>query len=127
MRLVLDIDGTLTNESNDDYPDKLVNMEVLETLRRYKAAGFTIVLFTSRNMRSFRGNIGLINVNTLPGIVEWLNRNGIPFDEIYVGKPWCGEQGFYVDDKAIRPDEFAKLTYKEICKLLKIRPSDVRV
>ena len=74
---------------------------------------------TSRNMNSYNNNIGLINKNTLPIIINWLDENNIPYDEIYVGKPWCGHEGFYVDDKAIRPSEFINKTYEEIVELLR--------
>nr|MBP7234731.1 capsular biosynthesis protein [Moraxella sp.] len=77
---------------------------------------------TSRNMRTYQGNIGAINKNTLPIIIDWLGRHDIPYDELYVGKPWCGFEGFYVDDKAIRPDELVKLSYAEICQLLDLTP-----
>lgn len=40
-------------------------------------------------------------------------------DEIIIGKPWCGYDGFYVDDKAIRPSEFTSLNYEQIKELLK--------
>ena len=42
----------------------------------------------------------------------------MPYDDIVIGKPWCGFEGFYVDDKAIRPSEFSTLSYEEICTLL---------
>jgi capsule biosynthesis phosphatase len=35
-----------------------------------------------------------------------------------MGKPWGGRGGFYVDDKAIRPDEFLRLSYEEILALV---------
>ncbi|HGZ0726786.1 TPA: capsular biosynthesis protein, partial [Escherichia coli] len=57
--------------------------------------------------------------NTLPIIISWLNANNIPYDEIYVGKPWCGHEGFYIDDKAIRPSEFINKSYEEIIELLR--------
>ena len=58
--------------------------------------------------------IGKINALTLPVILDWLARHDIPFDEVHVGKPWCGTDGFYVDDKAVRPSEFVTLGYEEI-------------
>lgn len=69
-------------------------------------------------MRTFEGNLGKINANTLPLLVDWMDRNKIPYDEIYIGKPWCGEEGFYVDDKAVRPNEFKSLSYEDISDLL---------
>ncbi|EIS3455273.1 capsular biosynthesis protein [Escherichia coli] len=101
------------------YEDAIVNEELVAKLRGYKKQGFTIVLNTSRNMNSYNNNIGLINKNTLPIIINWLDENNIPYDEIYVGKPWCGHEGFYVDDKAIRPSEFINKTYEEIVELLR--------
>lgn len=69
-------------------------------------------------MRTYDGNIGKINANTLPVIVDWLSRHSVPYDEIHVGKPWCGDDGFYVDDKAVRPSEFARMSLEEIRAVL---------
>lgn len=119
-KLIIDIDMTLTKGKGPiGYEDAIVNEELVAKLRGYKKQGFTIVLNTSRNMNSYNNNIGLINKNTLPIIINWLDENNIPYDEIYVGKPWCGHEGFYVDDKAIRPSEFINKTYEEIVELLR--------
>jgi capsule biosynthesis phosphatase len=80
--------------------------------------GFEICIYTARNMRTHDGNLGKINVYTLPAIIDWLNANDVPYDEIIVGKPWCGFDGFYVDDKAIRPSEFVSKSFEEIQELL---------
>jgi len=91
---------------------------VVAKLKYYQEQGFTIAIHTARNMRTHSGNIGKINVETLPLIISWLEKNNVPYDEIFVGKPWCEDGGFYVDDKSIRPDEFAKLSLKEIYELI---------
>lgn len=116
--IVIDLDGTVTLDSDADYLQKPVNHEVVEACKAYKEKGFNIVVCTSRNMRTYEGNVGKINVHTLPSIIAWLDKHGVPYDEIHVGKPWCGYEGFYVDDKAIRPSEFANLSYDEIMALL---------
>ena len=121
-RLIFDLDDTLCTTQNGDYANAQPITEVIEKLRDYHRQGFTIVINTSRNMRTYQGNIGAINKNTLPIIIDWLARHDIPYDELYVGKPWCGFEGFYVDDKAIRPDELVKLSYAEICQLLDLTP-----
>ena len=54
----------------------------------------------------------------MPNIKEWLNKHNVPYDEIIVGKPWCGENGFYIDDKALRPDEFLTLDNNSIKSIL---------
>jgi capsule biosynthesis phosphatase len=127
VKIVVDLDGTITrpkegqDSRNSDYDEELV-----EVLRRYRREGFTIAIYTSRNMRTFSGNLGKINAVTLPAIIDWLARNDIPFDEVHVGKPWCEAEGFYVDDRAIRPDEFKRLSLSEVYQLLGMEAPVIR-
>lgn len=116
--LVIDIDKTLTLGDNKDYNLVSPNIPLVNKVKEYKENGFNIILFTARNMRTHENNVGKINAKTLPIIFKWLEKHNVPFDEIYVGKPWCGTDGFYVDDKAIRPDEFLNLSYSEISNLI---------
>ena len=118
--IVMDIDGTLANEKHGDmsYLDVEPCQPVLSRLLLLHSEGWRIVLYTSRNMRTYSGNIGEIMVNTAPLLFKWLERHAVPYDEIHFGKPWCGHDGYYVDDKAIRPKEFATLSLAEIHKLL---------
>lgn len=117
--IVLDIDGTICplKLSHEEYENLTPNWEMVRKIREYQDSGFYIILFTSRQMRTYDGNIGLINANTLKKLFYWLDRNNIPYDEVHVGKPWPGSGGFYVDDKAIRPSEFIEKTYEEILEL----------
>ena len=117
-RLVMDLDGTLTLGDSKDYRKVSPNPEAVAQVRAYKARGFEIVLATARNMRTHENNVGKITARTVPIIIEWLETHEIPYDEIFVGKPWCGHDGFYVDDKAVRPDEFASMSYEEIQALI---------
>jgi len=117
-RIVIDLDGTITKKETSDYQGVLPADDVVAALRKYKQQGFDIVIYTSRNMRTYEGEVGKINVHTLPVILEWLEKHNVPFDEVIVGKPWCGFEGFYVDDKTVRPSEFAALSYDEIQALL---------
>ena len=123
-RLVFDLDGTLTQDDKAvGYGERRPNQAVVEKLRAYRAQGFEIVICSARNMQTYAGQLGKINANTLPVILDWLARHEIPFDELHVGKPWCGEEGFYVDDKAVRPSEFLALSHDEIHALLALETS----
>jgi capsule biosynthesis phosphatase len=118
-RIIIDLDGALAEvEPGLAYAERRPVPDVVEALRRYHAQGFEVVIHTSRNMRTYKGAIGRINAVTLPVIVAWLDRHQIPYDEIIVGKPWCGTDGFYVDDRAIRPSEFVRLSLEEITALI---------
>jgi capsule biosynthesis phosphatase len=117
-RLVVDLDGTLTQANTSDYRNVLPREDVIQKLRDYKSQGFDITISTARNMRTYEGNVGKINIHTLPIITEWLDKHNVPYDEILVGKPWCGHDGFYIDDRAVRPSEFADLSREQINELL---------
>jgi capsule biosynthesis phosphatase len=115
----MDLDGTITvDDPRRSYAEKEPDPEVVARMREYRAMGFTIVIHTARSMRSFGNSLGLITAHTLPVIIDWLKTHEIPYDEIQIGKPWCGTEGFYVDDRAIRPREFTALSLSEIHDLL---------
>ena len=122
--IVMDVDGTLCpiRKPDESYADLQPFPEMLAQLRQYREQGFYVILFSSRNMNTFDGNIGRIAAVTGKQMMEWLDRHDIPYDEIHLGKPWPGRGGFYVDDKAIRPDEFLKLRYQEILSLIGDEP-----
>jgi capsule biosynthesis phosphatase len=118
--IVMDVDGTLCLKKRPDqsYAECIPVPEVVEMLREYRAKGFYVILASSRNMNTFNGNVGLLIANTAKTMMAWLDQHDIPYDELHMGKPWGGKGGFYVDDKAIRPDEFVKLSYEEILALV---------
>jgi len=117
-KIVMDLDNTICVTKNSDYKNSRPVNKVIDKMIEFKKQGFYIIINTARNMRTFDGNIGKINANTLPIILNWLEKHNVPYDEILVAKPWCGFDGFYVDDKAIRPSEFASLSKNKIDKIL---------
>ena len=119
LTFVLDVDGTLCpiKKKDERYEDLVPYPAVINKIRYYKANGARIVLYTSRNMNSYQGNIGLINAHTAKTMLAWLDRWEIPYDEIIYGKPWPGHEGIYVDDRAVRPDEFLKYTPEELLQI----------
>lgn len=120
--LVVDVDGTLCpiKKNGQRYEDIIPYEHIIQKLQDYKKSGARVILYTSRNMNSYNGNIGLINANTAKILLSWLDQWKIPYDEIIYGKPWPGHFGFYVDDRAVRPDEFLKYTPEELENICKI-------
>ena len=126
-RLIIDLDHTLcvpqdgADQGADPaakYKAALPRRDVIEQVRRYREDGFAVVIHTSRNMRTYAGDVEAIRANTLPVILDWLAAHDVPFDDVIVGKPWCGFDGFYIDDRAVRPSEFVAKTYDEIVALM---------
>ena len=114
--IVIDIDGTICpiKDKNERYEDIIPNQDIINKIKELKDSGFKIILFTSRNMRTYEGNIDLILKNTKPILEEWLNKWNIPYDELIFGKPWPGPDGFYVDDRTIRPKELLNLSIDKL-------------
>ena len=114
--LIFDIDGTLCpiKKKDEQYIDLVPYQDMVNKLIEYHNQGIKIVLFSSRNMNSYGGNLGLINKNTARILYEWLDKWNIPYDEILFGKPWPGHFGFYVDDRSVRPDEFLEHSFEEL-------------
>ena len=113
---VFDVDGTLCPIKGEDesYADLVPYADMVEKLREYKAQGARIILYTSRNMRTYGGDVSLILEHTKPELEAWLAKWDIPYDEIVYGKLWPGHRGLYVDDRSVRPDEFLKYSVEEL-------------
>jgi capsule biosynthesis phosphatase len=116
ITLIFDVDGTICpiKKKDEKYEDLVPYGNIVQKMKEYKGLGAKIVLFTSRNMNSYQGNIGLINAHTAKILLKWLEKWDIPYDEIVYGKPWPGHKGFYIDDRTIRPDEFINSTPEEL-------------
>lgn len=115
MRLIVDVDGTLTIDNPDaSYSERRPRRQVIQKLNELYDRGVEIVLYSARNMRTYKENVGRINKHTLPVLLEWLTENGVKFHEIHMGKPWCGFEGFYVQQRSMRPARFIDLPVEEI-------------
>lgn len=125
-KIVIDLDDTISKTIDGKYKESVPIESVVNTLRKYKESGYEIIIYSSRNMRTYEGNIGKINMNTLPIVLDFLKKYDIPCDQVIMGKPWCGKGGFYIDDKAIRPSEFVKYSEQEIKDILKEETRFVR-
>ena len=113
---VFDVDGTICpiKKKEERYEDLVPYPEIVQRIREYKEKGAKIILYTSRNMNTFKGDLSLIHENTEPVLRDWLRKWDIPYDEIVFGKVWPGHKGYYVDDRTVRPDEFLKCSPEEL-------------
>ena len=105
-------------KKEERYIDLIPYGKMITKLKEYKEKGFKIVLFTSRNMKTYSGNLELINKYTKPELEAQLAKWNIPYDKVIYGKPWPDKEGFYIDDRSIRPKEFLENdihTINEIC------------
>ncbi len=86
---------------------------MIEGMRKLKEAGWFIYLHTARGMGRSGGDIGSVAEDVFSEIQTFCQKHNVPYDAIQIGKPW-GK--VYVDDRAMRPDEFAQ-SYKSLLEV----------
>ena len=101
MRICLDIDGVICRlrEPSQAYHELEPIPGAVEHLQSLKAAGHYLILMTARHMKTCNGNPGLAIARQGGTLFTWLDRHGIPYDEVWFGKPWAD---IYIDDNALR-------------------------
>ena len=118
--IIVDVDGTIAEDDPDlSYNERRPVLGVIDRINRLHQRGAKIIIYTARNMRTYDGNVGLINLQTLPVLVDWLRSHGVCHDEVHIGKPWCGPNGLYVKKNAIRPSAFTGMEFNALLELLK--------
>ena len=105
--IIIDLDNTITIDSvGDDYPNKLSNPNIIRAIDNAHHLGFQCKIFSSRNMRTFKDDLEKIEAHTRPIAEDWLQSNEVNYHELILGKPWCGVEGWYIDDKNLSLEEF---------------------
>ena len=101
LRICIDIDGVVCKlrRPGEAYGNLKPLQGAIEKIKRLKAAGHCIILYTARHMKTCRGNVGKVLALQGATTLEWLARHGIEYDEIYFGKPYAD---VYIDDNALR-------------------------
>lgn len=101
MRIAIDLDGTICpiKQEGESYADLKPLPGAAERIRELRAAGHYIIITTARNMATCESNLGKVMKNIGKITLDWLEKHGIEYDEIYFGKP---NAHVYVDDRALR-------------------------
>ena len=99
-KFCFDLDSILLllPEVIDDYTTVKPNQKNIDYLQYLKKLGHCIIIYTSRSMNKFNGNIGKMNKDICKLTFDTLEKFNIPYDEIYFGKP---SADFYIDDNSI--------------------------
>ena len=110
---VFDVDDTVLVTQNRDYENSQPKMEVIEGMRALKEAGWFIYLHTARGMGRSNGDIVSVADDVFNEIETFCKKFNVPYDAIQIGKPYGT---VYIDDKAMRPEEFAA-QYKKLLEV----------
>ena len=109
LRICIDLDGTICEIRHDPltYADVRPKQHAVEKIRELRKLGHCIVINTARNMGSSGHNLGKVMKNVAKTTLEWLDKNGIEYDEIFFGKP---NADITIDDRAIRFESWDSIT-----------------
>lgn len=109
LRVAVDLDGTICELKGpgQTYADLAVLPGAAERLRELRAAGHYIIIITARNMKTCESNLGKVMKNVGKITLDWLEANGIEYDEIYFGK---ANAHIYIDDRAHRFEGWNSIT-----------------
>lgn len=105
--IIMDIDDTIsfaeTYSDPEIYSHAKPNVKLIETMRKLSSQGYTFILHTARGWISCNEDALKADKKYRAQIEKWLADNNVPYKELIFGKPYGI---LYVDDKALRPDEF---------------------
>ena len=113
MRIVIDLDGTICTlkQKHETYSDVLLKPGAVEFIKQLRAEGHYIIIQTARNMATCESNVGKVMKNVGKVTLEWLEKNGVEYDEIYFGKP---NANVYIDDRALRFEDWKKMSIEQL-------------
>lgn len=101
--IVCDVDDTISTHHNRDYENAEPHWPIIDKLNRLYDEGWEIIYLTARGQLSFNGDIELIEKYRRPVLEAWLHKHGVKYSKLSFQKELAQ---YYIDDKAIRPDEF---------------------
>lgn len=118
MKIVIDLDGTICTlkQAHETYADVQLKPGAADFIRRLRQEGHYIIIQTARNMATCESNLGKVMKNVGKVTLEWLEKNGVEYDEIYFGKP---NAHLYIDDRAFRFESWESISADELTSLSK--------
>lgn len=112
LRIVVDVDNVICRNWRRKPYDKAEPIcKAIEKINYLKEAGHHICLFTSRGMASNNNDPQKAEERNRKTLEEWLEKNGVKYDELVFGKPLAD---LYIDDRAVNDIEFIE---QDLCEL----------
>jgi capsule biosynthesis phosphatase len=109
-RFVFDLDNTLVSfpEKKSDYSTVKPIEKNIKYVNFLKNLGHHIIIYTARKMKTFNGDVKLVENNIRNLTEDTLKKFNVQYDELIFGKPYAD---FYIDDLAVSSfEDFEKKT-----------------
>lgn len=101
MRICFDLDGVLCElrKPGQTYADLNPTPGSVQKISALRKAGHEIVIATARHMKTCDHSVGRVVARQGKTTLDWLEKHGFEYDEIWFGKPHCD---IYIDDNGYR-------------------------
>lgn len=110
-RVIFDFDDTIAFTRNRDWNNAEPNTALISKMNEmYNSGKWTIDIFTARGSISCKTREEA-SLKYRDGIESWLKKHGVLYHTLSFEKPLAT---YYVDDKAMRPDEFIDTKFSEL-------------
>jgi len=110
-RIVCDVDDTISFTSDRDWKNAIPNTPVIEKINYLYDQGWEIYLVTARGQVSCKGDSVKASGKYREVLEKWLDDHSVNYHLLSFEKQLGA---YYVDDKALRPDELVELSIKPL-------------
>lgn len=110
-RLIVDYDDTISITTTRDWTNAEPIWPVINKVNTLYDKGWEVWIVTARGQLSCKGDWEAADKKYREGITKWLNKYGVKFHELRFEKYLAS---YYIDDKALLPEDFVDLEFKEI-------------
>jgi len=103
MKYVIDIDGTICNNTNSQYKNAKPFEDRIKKINNLYDQGNEIIYFTARGMKTYNNDVKKVYEVYYNFTIEQLSRWGAKYNKLILGKP---QADCYIDDKGIKDEDF---------------------
>lgn len=103
MKYVIDIDGTICNNTNSQYEKAKPFEDRIKKINNLYDQGNEIVYFTARGMKTYDNDVKKVYEVYYTFTTKQLNQWGAKYNKLILGKP---QADYYIDDKGIKDEDF---------------------
>lgn len=109
-RIVFDLDDTISFTKKRDWKNAKPNIQLIEKINNLYNSGWQIDIYTARGSLSCSTREEAAK-KYRKGIEEWLEKHKVKYHTLSFNKPLAT---YYVDDKALTPEEFLDLNLEQL-------------
>jgi capsule biosynthesis phosphatase len=110
-RVIVDFDDTIATTTTRDWDNAVPHWDVINRINNLYEKGWEVWIVTARGQLSCNGDFEAADRKYRKIMEEWLKTHGVKYHLLSFEKRLAS---YYIDDKALMPEEFVDLEIREI-------------